>query len=149
MKKEKDFYQVSLKLLLKNKKGEILALKGIDNGSYAGYYELPGGRIDTDEFRIDFIEILKREALEEMGNSDFKINPKPVAIGRHLVPASMTSLHKDTHILIVFFEAEYFGGDIKISDEHLDHKWFNLKEIDLEKYFKSGILEGIKMYLGK
>jgi hypothetical protein len=51
--------------------------------------------------------------------------------------------------LLVFFEAEYFGDEIKISDEHTDHKWLDLDKIELEKYFKSGILEGIKMYLGK
>ena len=151
MKKERDFYQVSLKLLLKNNEGDILALKGVDNGSFAGYYDLPGGRIDTDEFSTDFSEILKREVEEEIGNPDFKINPKPVAIGRHLIPGSlpMNKTGKDIHILNVFFEAEYFGSDIKISDEHADHKWLNLKEIDLEKYFTSGILAGIKMYLGK
>jgi 8-oxo-dGTP pyrophosphatase MutT (NUDIX family) len=90
MKKERDFYQISLKLLLKNNNGEVLALKSVDNGSYAGYYELPGGRIDTDEFAIDFIDILNREALEEIGNSDFKINPKPVAVGRHLIPSGIS-----------------------------------------------------------
>ena len=149
MKKERDFYQISLKLLLKNNNGEVLALKSVDNGSYAGYYELPGGRIDTDEFAIDFIDILNREALEEIGNSDFKINPKPVAVGRHLIPSGISKSGKDIHILLVFFEAEYFGDEIKISDEHTDHKWLDLDKIELEKYFKSGILEGIKMYLGK
>ena len=149
MKKERDFYQVSLKLLLKNSEGDVLALKGVDDGSFAGYYDLPGGRIDTDEFSTDFSEILKREAEEEIGNSDFKINPKPVAIGRHLIPARLTKSGKDVHILNVLFEAEYFGGDIKISDEHTDHRWMDLNKIELEKYFTSGILEGIKMYLGE
>jgi|SRR3989338_1836028 len=149
MKKEKDFYQVSLKLMLKNNKGEVLALKGVDNGSFAGYYDLPGGRIDIDEFRTDFLDILKREVLEEVGNSDFNISSKPVAIGRHFIPASMTRLGKDIHVLYVFFEAEYFGGGVKVSDEHTDHKWIDLNKIELEKYFKSGILEGIEMYLGK
>ena len=149
MKKERDFYQVSLKLLLKNNEGEILALKGVDNGSFAGYYDLPGGRIDVDEFNTDFYEILKREAEEEIGNVKFTINMKPVAIGRHLIPCSISKTGKDIHILNVFFEAECEGGDVKISDEHTDHKWLDLEKIELEKYFKSGILEGIKMYLGK
>ena len=151
MKKERDFYQVSLKLLLKNNEGDILALKGVDNGSFAGYYDLPGGRIDVDEFKTDFLEILKREAEEEIGNSDFKINPNPVAIGRHLISGllPLNKTGKDIHILNVIFVAEYFGEDVKISDEHTDHKWLNLKEIELEKYFISGILAGIKMYLGK
>ncbi len=103
MAKERGIYQVSLKLLLKNNKGEILALKAADNGSYAGYHDLPGGRIDADEFNTDFTEIIEREVKEEI-------------------------------------------GDIKISDEHSNFKWLNLKDIKLEEYFTSGILEGVKMY---
>ena len=61
MEKEKDFYQISLKLLLKNDVNEILALKAVDSGRFAGFYDLPGGRIDVDEFRTDFGEILARE----------------------------------------------------------------------------------------
>lgn len=151
MKKEPDFYQVSLKLLLKNKEGSVLILKAVDNGSFAGYYDLPGGRIDTDEFNIDFSEIVKREAKEEIGNIEFTLNQKPVAIGRHLVPEllPLNKLHRDVHVLYVFFEAEYISGDIEISNEHTDYKWINLNEFDLEKYFTSGILGGVKMYLNK
>ena len=58
MKKEKGIYQVSLKLLLKNDKNEVLILKAADNGSYAGYYDF-GGRIDANEFEVDFLEIIR------------------------------------------------------------------------------------------
>lgn len=146
MAKERGVYQVSLKLLLKNNKGEVLALKAVDNGSYAGYYDLPGGRIDADEFNVDFAEIMTREAKEEIEGVEFSLNSKPVAVGRHLIPASMTSSGKDIQVLYLFFEAEYLGGDIKISDEHTEYKWLNLKDIELDKYFTSGILEGVKMY---
>ena len=146
MAKERGIYQVSLKLLLKNNKGEILALKAADNGSYAGYHDLPGGRIDADEFNTDFIEIIEREVKEEIGDIKISLNSKPVGVGRHLIPASMTSSGKDIQILYLFFEAEYLSGDIKISDEHSNFKWLNLKDIKLEEYFTSGILEGVKMY---
>jgi 8-oxo-dGTP pyrophosphatase MutT (NUDIX family) len=148
MGKEKDFYQISLKLLLKNSQGEILGLKSLDNGSYAGFYDLPGGRIDTDEFRIDFSKILDREIKEEIGDITYHINTTPVAVGRHLVPASMTSAKQDIHILYLFFEAEYIKGDLRISNEHLGYKWFNLQDEELTKYFTSGILEGIEMCMG-
>ncbi|MEK7629346.1 MAG: NUDIX domain-containing protein [Patescibacteria group bacterium] len=146
MKKEKGIYQVSLKLLLKNDKNEVLILKAADNGSYAGYYDLPGGRIDANEFEVDFLEIIKREIKEEIGEIEFNIHSKPVAVGRHLIPASMTISGKDIQVLYLFFEAEYLGGNIKISNEHTDSKWLNLKDVELDKYFTSGILEGIKMY---
>ena len=146
MKKERDSYHVSLKLVLKNNKNEILGLKAVGWGSFAHFYDLPGGRIDTDEFNTPFAEVIKREASEEIGNVDFHLHSKPIAIGRHLIPASMASEKREIHILYVFFEADYISGDIKISDEHTGYQWINIKENDPKKYFTSGILEGILAY---
>lgn len=146
MKKQKDFYQISLKVLLKNKKGEILILKAIDGGTFSGFYDLPGGRIDTNEFRVNFDKILKREIKEELGNIKYKLKLCPVSLGRHLIPPKMSDIKKEIHVLYILFEADYINGKIKISDEHKDYIWVNLKKINLKKYFTSGILEGIKAY---
>jgi len=145
---KRDFYQISLKTILKNDKDEVLILNAHQQGGFAGFYDLPGGRIDKDEFTKPFLEIIQREAKEEIGNIKMEINPKPVAIGRHLVPASMTSENSDLHILYVFFEAKFISGDIVISKEHDGFKWINLEKIQTSKFFKSGILEGINTYLG-
>ena len=126
-----------------------MLLKSNKDGSYAGFYDLPGGRIDADEFSISFEKIVKREVEEEIGSIDYKINPKPAAIGRYLLPAKFNRSGKDIHVLYIFFEAQYESGDIKISDEHEDHLWLNLSNQPLDKFFKSGILDEIKMYLGK
>lgn len=157
MPKEKDLYQVSLKAILRNGKGETLVLKAVDNGTYAGFYDFPGGRINRDEFNVEIMEILKREVIEEAGDIKFEIYPKPVAYGRHFVPGNLnrsvinrTSTKGDKNIirvLYIFFAGEYKSGDILISKEHLEYKWIRLEDIALEKYFKSGILEGVKMYL--
>lgn len=148
MKKQRDFYQISLKLLLKNAKGEVLVLKAVNNGSYSGFYDLPGGRIDTDEFKMPFLEIIQREVKEEIGNDvNFEIKLKPISIGRHLVPASINRTGKDIKILYVFFEGDYKSGKIEISREHTDYKWIDLKKEKPEKYFKSGLLEAMKMHL--
>ncbi|MFH1404963.1 MAG: NUDIX hydrolase [Patescibacteria group bacterium] len=143
---KRDFYQVSLKIILKNDKGEILALNGHPRGSFAGFYDLPGGRIDEDEFITPFVDIIQREVKEEIGDIKMTVNPKPVAIGRHPIPASMTSENKDLHILYIFFEANLVKGEIKISNEHDGFKWINIKKSQPAKLFKSGILEGINMY---
>ena len=147
MKKEKDLYQVSLKILLKNDKGEILALKAVEGGSYSGFYELPGGRIDTDEFKVDFGNIISREVKEEIGEVKFNLKNKPIAVARHLVPANMTSNGEARRVLQLFFEAEYLGGEIEISNEHTGYKWLDLNKIKIEEFFTAGILEGIKMYM--
>lgn len=147
----KDFYQVSLKLILKNRNGKVLLLKALDKGSYAGFYDFPGGRIHTNEFDTALIKVLKREVREEIGNIKYSlIKPIPVACGRHEFIASWgrsEEIGKNTRVLYLFFEGKYLSGNIKISDEHKGYKWVNLKKIKLEKYFQSGILEGIKMYL--
>lgn len=145
----KDFYQVSLKIILKNQRGEVLLLQAIDHGSYAGYYDLPGGRIDVNEFKIFLPEIIEREIIEEIGKIRYKLNEKPVAVGRHLIPEKYLRDKKDIHCFYVFFEAVYISGKIKISSEHVGYKWVDLDKIKLADYFKSGILEGIKMYLDK
>lgn len=50
-------------------------------------------------------------------------------------------------VIYLFFEAEYVKGEVKISDEHTGFVWLDFSKIQLEKYFKSGNLEGIMMYL--
>ncbi len=149
MKKEKDFYHVSLKVILKNDQNEILLLKPHPNGSFGDFYDLPGGRIDTDEFVKPFSDILKREIIEEIGDITFVLDSQPVAIGRHLIPASMSKNNSDIHVLYIFFQANYVSGEIKISSEHTSFTWIDLLKDEPETLFKSGILEGIRMYLSK
>jgi len=138
----KDNYQISLKVIMKNKKGEVLGVKPPPSSSLHGSYEFPGGRIDTNEFKNSFNKIVHRELSEELGKIKYKLYPKPVSLGRHLTP-------KGDRILYVFFKADYLSGKIKLSDEHKGYDWLDLKKIILNKAFKSGNLEGIKMYLEK
>ena len=144
----KDFYQVSLKLFLKNAKGQTLILGGVPGGTYDHFFDLPGGRIDDSEFRTTLVDIVKRELKEECGVSDVTINPVPVAYGRHLVPAKQEKLDHDVHVLYLFFEATLNSGVITLSHEHTSFEWVDLTSLPLEKYFTSGILEGLRMYLG-
>lgn len=149
MKKEKDLYQISLKAIIKNNKGEILFLKAIPEGSYAGCYDLPGGRINTDEFTTPYLDILKREIAEEIGSVKLTIHAKPVALGRHCVPASLSRKRKEIHVLYLFFEAKYISGKITISSEHTNFKWIDISKEKPKKFLISGILEGIQMYISK
>ena len=141
---KQDFYHISLKLLLYNSKNHILALKARNDIKFAGYYDVPGGRIDEDEFTTPLEDILQREVKEEIGDAQVHVDLNPVAVSRGFYsPVG----GKDIRIFYVFFKADYKGGDILISDEHTDHTWLNLEEIDPKEYFTAGILEGIEMYL--
>lgn len=147
MAKKRDFYHVSLKAILKNKDGKSLILKADGNGTFAGFYDLPGGRIDEDEFAVALPEILKREIIEELGEVEISISEIPVGVGRHCIKKEHANSDKDIHVFYVFYEVELKTGNVSISDEHEGFEWVDLNDIELEKYFTSGILEGMKMHL--
>ncbi len=149
MPKQRDFYHISLKAILRNTQGKVLVLKAVKNGTLAGFYDLPGGRIDEDEFAVPLPEIIRREILEETGAKAMHLNEIPVTVGRHCIKKEHTHSEKDTRVFYVFFEAQIKEDDITISDEHEAFEWIDLKAVEVEKYFTSGILEGIKMYLLK
>ena len=148
MLKNRDRYQVSLKALITNEHGEVLALNALQTGSFAGYFDLPGGRIDVGEFTVPFVDILRREIREELGDIAVEINQVPVAVGRHLIAAeSEKSDGESIHVLYLFFEASYQGGSIQTSAEHSGFRWLDLHKHKLPDLFKSGLLEGVLMYV--
>lgn len=145
-KEHNALFEVSLKFIVKNDKGEVLLLKMPTGGPMSGYYDLPGGRIKEKEKMQRFGKIFSRELEEELG-SDVRIDfgKTPVAIGRHGYPAQ--SLGEERIIFWVLFEGRYVGGRIEISPEHERHDWVHLKRENLEKYFVRGPLEGMYHYL--
>ncbi len=147
MTKQRDRYQVSLKALVTNEHGEVLALNAVQSGSFAGYFDLPGGRIDVGEFTVPLTDILRREIREELGDIAVEINEVPVAVGRHLIGAeSEKSEGESIHVMYLFFEVRYKGGSIRTSNEHSGFRWLDLHKHKLPDLFKSGLLEGVLMY---
>lgn len=149
MQTEHEYYQLSLKVIMKNDNGEVLGLGGLPDGIFAGFYDFPGGRVSKGEFNLDFSEVIKREIFEELGEIKYEIFSQPVAVGKTFVPSIKTRSGKDINVLYLFFEAKYLGGDIVISEEHIDYRWIDVEKEDLDKLFLAGNLEGIKMYLEK
>ncbi len=147
-KRENALFEVSLKIILKNKKGEILLLKTPKKSSLQGYYDLLGGRIREKEIGRPFRKIMTREIQEEIGTKvRYKVNEIPVAVGRHYYFSK--SQQKIQYIFWVFFEAFYQGGDIQISSEHSQYEWKKVNKQNLKKYFIKGSLEGMQHYLTK
>lgn len=150
---KKDRYQISLKFFLRNGDGKLLAMAQ-DRGSFAGLFDIPGGRIETDEFATPFADIIRREAKEELGGVEFELGDAPVAVGRHLIPASVNEKNEqilEIHVLYLFFEARLISGDIRVSEEHSGYQWLDSEQVRKtpERYFKSGNLEGVRMYLSQ
>jgi len=141
------FFNVSLKLVLENEEGEILGMKCQNEGYLAGYYDLPGGRINPDELQAPFEQIIDREVTEEVGSDvKYEIEPRPISISKQ--PFFSQTLGRDNCMFMVFFKAKYLSGEIEISEEHIGYKWLDLKKEPAEKYFTGGFLDGIKGYLG-
>jgi 8-oxo-dGTP pyrophosphatase MutT (NUDIX family) len=135
----KDKYQVSLKLFLKDAQGRILFLFGHSKSSYAGYYDPPGGRIEDNEFATPFMDILRREVKEELGDIVIEVDLKPVLLSRD-------EANKEMRVLYIFFEGKYLGGDIKISDEHEGMVWEYPWEVDVDRHIKPIHREVFKSY---
>ena len=99
---------------------------------------------------MSFFDIIKREAREEIGDDvNFEIKPKPIAIGRHFIPAKFNSEDIDIKVMYIFFEGVYNSGEVVIRPEHIAYNWVDIKKENPEEYFKSGILEAVKMYLNE
>jgi 8-oxo-dGTP diphosphatase len=148
MQKERGWFNVSLKVFLKNDKGEILALAARPTSSLTGYYDLPGGRVDEDEFETDYETQIKRELSEEIGSLvKYELTLKPVSFSRHSYYSQRQG--KEIRGFYICFEAKYLGGEIKISGEHIGYKWINVRQIKLEDYFLKGPLEAVRRYLDK
>lgn len=140
-------FNVSLKVILVNEQKQILGLKVSYKASFAGFYDLPGGRIDIGERHQDFAKILKRELKEELGNIKFKLEDKPITAVKYIVPGKFVKNKKDLNVLYIFFVAQYISGKIKLSNEHEGLEWLNVNKANVSKYFYKNFLGGVEKYL--
>lgn len=139
-------YQVSLKIILKNTEGKILILKNAAGTGEQDYYDLPGGRINKNEFETPYETLITRELAEEVGKKvTYELSLDPVSFARHSFFSKRTK--KDTQVLYLVFEARYLSGDVSISDEHSDFQWVFLEKLSLKKYFWKGMLEALERYI--
>lgn len=139
-------FDVSLKAIIKDDQGRILLLKMPDDSRMAGYYDLPGGRIQELEKTMPISQILQRELIEEIGpNIKLEINEVPVSVGRD--PYISRDTGNEKWIFLVFFEAKYLGGEVVISDEHKEYCWQKVDRDNLSKLFVGGFLEGMASYI--
>ena len=126
-KREYANYQVGLKILLK-KEDEYLFLTCVDDKRY----DLPGGRIDDVEHTTPLSEIIQREVSEELGE-DVRYK-----LGRPVFQCRRYLKNKGTYVFLTIYEADYLGGEVEMSPEHIGYQWINPKKFDLKReYFTS------------
>ncbi|MFA5021951.1 MAG: NUDIX domain-containing protein [Patescibacteria group bacterium] len=137
----KQFFYVSLKILLQNNKGQFLILKTPKATSeFKGYYDLAGGTIDSNELKTDFAKIIKREVTEEIGlKVRYKLQLHPLAISKYKFSSGRCRFY-------ILFKAKYLDGDIKISKEHTKYCWKKLNKNNIKKLFHPSLEKLLKNY---
>jgi 8-oxo-dGTP pyrophosphatase MutT (NUDIX family) len=130
-------HKISVKSIIINNKNEILLIKRKDNDvHFPGAWEFPGGRLNDGESPF---EGLKRETKEET-NLDIDIqNPLRVAY----------FVRDDGQIITAIdFLCKPKTYDVKLSNEHVDFTWINVKMCfdKLDKVYHEDIKTYIKYF---
>ncbi|ANG99649.2 NUDIX hydrolase [Leptospira borgpetersenii str. 4E] len=131
------FFQITQKLFLR-KGDELLILR--DRKSGLG--DLPGGRMNEDEFFEDWNLSIEREIEEELGPQiKIKVFPKPLFVHKHKVNEG------NFPCIIIAYHANFLGGEIILSDEHDYIAWKNVRTFEPNPLFTEYMLDAVNLYL--
>jgi 8-oxo-dGTP pyrophosphatase MutT (NUDIX family) len=100
-------------------------------------WDVPGGRINPG---TPLMENLAREVSEETG---LVMTATPVIVAaQDLLPKQLAHRHV---VRITYLGAA--DGDVRLSEEHIEYRWFDFSEItalpNLDSYFKKLIDDGV------
>lgn len=118
-----DKFHLGIKALIRNSAGQILLLK-VNKEKLKGYtgeayWDIPGGRIQKDQ---SIEETLKREVEEEIGVKEItNIMPFSMVLSKIRIPQGDDSVG----LILGAYTCEIpENSDIKLSEEHVEAKWF-------------------------
>ena len=99
-----------------NQQGQILIDRRRPTGVFGGFWEFPGGKIETGETSE---ECIKREIWEELGIV--------IEVGKHLITIAHTYAH--LHVTLIVHHCQYIDG-VPQPIECDEIRWVNLEELD-------------------
>lgn len=140
----KDIYFVAVKVFLEDKKGNFLITK-----DKFGDWDIPGGRLRTNDFAVPLEKVVARKTAEELGNRmKYKLLGGPVVFMRH----ERNEILEDgsrakRRIFALGYRARLTSGEITPGQNHTQILWTNKKNFQAEKYLKGGWLKGVREYL--
>ncbi len=118
--KQKDSNVVAKIVVIDNKNRVLMLTRSNYHKKYAGELDLPGGHLKENE---PLNKGLKREVKEETGLDIEK--------------AVFFKTIKNKH----FYFVKYNSQPIKLSDEHVDYRFYKKKELNPEKTFEKIAIE--------
>jgi 8-oxo-dGTP pyrophosphatase MutT (NUDIX family) len=137
---EKDLYYVAVKLLLRD--GNKLLI----THDIFGDWDLPGGRIRTDEFDKPLELVIERKINEELGSEVQYQLGDPKVLFR--VERNEHDLNGQTvRIFGVGYEAQYSSGAVELGKHHDQMEWVNVTTFQPDQYFIGGWLVGVQEYI--
>ena len=137
---DKDIYFVAVKVFLRDQ-NKLLIIHDI-----FGEWDLPGGRIKTDEINASLESIIKRKMKEEIGSDINYSDVSPNGIFFR-VERLEHGLNKKVRIFAVGYDASYIDGDITLGKHIDDYQWVDINKFKPRDYFKGGWLTGVESYL--
>ncbi len=99
-----------------NQQGQILIDRRRPTGVLGGFWEFPGGKIETGETSE---ECIKREIWEELGIV--------IEVGKHLITIAHTYAH--LNVTLIVHHCKYIDG-VPQPIECDEIRWVNLEELD-------------------
>ena len=136
---DKDTYFVAVKLFLRQ--GDQLLI----THDIFGSWDLPGGRLNPDEFHKPLSDVVKRKMDEELGSDVSYVVGEPLVFFR----VERQERGRAVRIFAIGYEATYEGGKISLGKHHDQMKWVDVEIFKPEDYFKGGWLLGVQEYLEK
>jgi 8-oxo-dGTP diphosphatase len=116
---------VAAKGIVRRGDGAVLIIRrSPHSGADPGAWDLPGGKMAYGERLLD---ALVREVLEETGLTVTGARPFHVS---HF-------LKEPFWVTCVTFECSGFEGQVRLSDEHVEHAWVSLGELDGRPYARA------------
>jgi 8-oxo-dGTP pyrophosphatase MutT (NUDIX family) len=133
------FFQITQKLFLRDG-DSLLVLRD----QKSGHGDLPGGRMNEDEFFDDWTQSIFREINEELGEDiNREVNPIPIFVHKHRVNDG------NFPCIIIAYDAKLIDGNVKLSDEHDYMEWVDIKKFDPKNLFSEYMLDAVQLYLNQ
>lgn len=131
-------FQITLKVFLR-RGDEFLVLRD----AKAGVGDLPGGRFNPGEIYEPWVDSVRRELSEELGDGfEFVIanGGEPVFIFPHFIQES------GYEGLGIAYVADFVGGELRLSAEHDAMRWVSVKDWDASEWFATHLLGAVQRF---